>query len=60
MGLQEQADEYREGDVPQPAVARVGNPVVAVLMVLVYVEQKARAEETALGVPVGKRARRQL
>ena len=34
-GMYIQAELYRAVDVPQPPVARVGNPVVAVLIVLV-------------------------
>lgn len=60
VGLHEQAELYRAVAVPQPAVARVGKPVVAVLTVVVYVAQKANAEETAAGLWVGNNARRQL
>lgn len=58
--MHEHAELYRAVAVPQPPVARVGNPVVAVLIVVVYVAQKAEAEESAAGEPVGNRARRQL
>ena len=60
VGWHEHAELYRAVAVPQPPVARVGKPVVAVLIVVVYVAQKASAEETADGVPVGNNARRQL
>ena len=60
VGLHEQAELYRAAAVPQPPVARVGKPVVAVLIVVVYVAQKANAEETAAGLCVGNKARRQL
>lgn len=50
VGLHEQAELYRAVAVPQPPVARVGKPVVAVLIVVVYVAQKANAEETAAGL----------
>ena len=45
VGLHEQAELYREGAVPQAAVALVGNPLVFVLTVVVYVAQNAASDE---------------
>lgn len=45
VGLQEQAELYREGAVPQAAVALLGNPVVAVRREAVNVAQKAASDE---------------
>lgn len=60
VGLQEQAELYREGLLPQPPVARAGKPVVAVFMMVVYVAQNAEAAERAEGLALGNRALRQL
>ena len=60
VGAQEQAELYFVVAVPQALVARVGNPVVAVWTVLVYVAQNARSDVTTAGLWVGNNARRQL
>lgn len=60
VGLHEHAELYRAVDVPQPPVARVGKPVLAVLIVVVYVAQNASADDIAAGLWVGNMARRQL
>lgn len=60
VGLQEQAELYREAAVPQAADALLGKPVVIVLTEVVKVAQKAASEEYAARLWVGKRARRQL
>ena len=60
VGLQEQAELYRAGAVPQAAEARLGKPVVMVLIEVVYVAQNAALEEYTAGLGVGKSARRQL
>ena len=57
VGLQEQAELYREGSVPQKAVRLEGRPVVAVMTVAVKDEQKAMPRGR---LAVGKTARRQL
>lgn len=44
-GLQEHAELYRAGAVPQAADALLGKPVVTVLTVAVYVAQKAASDE---------------
>lgn len=50
VGLHEHAELYRAVEVPQPPVARVGKPVVAVLIVVVYVAQNASADDMAAGL----------
>jgi len=50
VGLQEHAELYRAVAVPQPPVARAGKPVVAVLIVVVYVAQNASADDRTAGL----------
>ena len=50
VGLQEQAELYRAGAVPQAAVALVGKPVVLVSTLAVKVAQNAASVEYADGL----------
>lgn len=57
VGAQEQAELYLDGSLPQPEVKRGMNPVVAVLIAVVYVAQNALAVERRVGSAVGNMAR---
>ena len=50
VGAQEQAELYFVAAVPQALVARVGNPVLAVWTVFVYVAQNARSDVRTAGL----------
>ena len=50
VGLQEHAELYRAGAVPQAAVALLGKPVVPVAALAVKVAQNAASEEYTAGL----------